>query len=344
MGCYRRPVEPLWAVTCYWNPLRFRSRLRNYRFFRKGLGLAGVPLLTVEWHPEGELEHGPDDADVLVKVQGGDLLWQKERLLNLAIARVPAGVELVAWLDCDIVFADPDWPKLAAEALERNRTVQLFSEVAYLDPEGTRALLEDTDARSGRAGARADGRVQPSSARVLREVGPERLIELDIALQAAAPGTPVRRGIPGLAWAARRSTLERTPLFDRAIVGAGDWLFAIAAVGRSEAWLSAASVFGYSYLAGRSHESWARSVHEAIAGRVGFLDRTVLHLYHGELKDRSYRARHLNFSRLGVSIERDLVEASPRGPWAFVHPVRPEWTEFMLRYFRERKEDGSPNV
>ena len=32
-------------------------------------------------------------------------MWQKERLLNVALAAVPNNVEDVAWIDCDVVFA-----------------------------------------------------------------------------------------------------------------------------------------------------------------------------------------------------------------------------------------------
>ena len=100
-------MDELWAVTSYFNPLGWRSRLENYRLFRKHLE---VPLIAVEWHPHGEFQLGPGDADVLAQVQGGDLMWQKERLLNIGMASVPAGVEFVAWLDCDIVFCQRGWP------------------------------------------------------------------------------------------------------------------------------------------------------------------------------------------------------------------------------------------
>ena len=38
--------SPIWAITAYFNPVGYRRRLWNYRFFRKQLSL---PLVTVEF-------------------------------------------------------------------------------------------------------------------------------------------------------------------------------------------------------------------------------------------------------------------------------------------------------
>jgi len=56
-----------------------------------------------------------------------DLMWQEERLLNLAIAAVPADVDRVAWLDCDIVFGRSDWWREALHLLDDVVLLQLFS-------------------------------------------------------------------------------------------------------------------------------------------------------------------------------------------------------------------------
>jgi hypothetical protein len=45
----------------------------------------------------------------LIFISGGAVLWQKERLLNLAIKSVPLYVKNIAWLDCDVIFDRSDW-------------------------------------------------------------------------------------------------------------------------------------------------------------------------------------------------------------------------------------------
>src|SRR5262249_19120239 len=94
-----RADAQLWAVTCYFNPAGYRTKRENFRTFRRHLGL---PLLAVEQGLGGRFELGPDDADVLVRVPGGDVLWQKERLLTIGIRALPRECELLAWVDCDI--------------------------------------------------------------------------------------------------------------------------------------------------------------------------------------------------------------------------------------------------
>ena len=330
----------LWAVTSYFNPVGWRSRLATYRLFRAHLD---VPLLTVEWSPEGRFELGPGDADLLVQVAGGDLMWQKERLLNLGIDRLPASARYVAWVDCDVVFGDPDWASRACEALAHTSALQLFSEIAYLDASQTAALLRCTD-----AGVDADLQryraTSPvvASARIAAESGADALVEADIRGHARPPGATFRLPRnPGMAWAARRSQLAASRLFERAIIGSGDSFFLFAALGRAHRWLAEARRFGYGYLAASRYPDWADALHARLGGDVGFLESPALHLYHGELGDRSYKERHGRFNALGIDIERDIV--ADRGePLRFARR-EPAWEDFMRGYFASRREDaGSP--
>lgn len=330
-------MSAFWAVTCYFNPLGWRSRLRNYRCFRRHLG---VPLLTVEWHPEGRYQLGPEDADVLLQVQGGDLMWQKERLLNLGLARLPAEAEYVAWLDCETLFCDPRWSERTASALGEHEAVQPFSRVWYTNPEQAREIVE-APALSGPSWSRYQiGPGVIASAKLLGEQGREALVDADLRghLNPDLPndGSQLPR-IPGLAWAARRSTIAELGLFDRAIIGSGDWLWMLGILGSSRRWLAAAGQFGYSYLAGSSYPRWAEAAHARVGGRIGSVEGAVLHLYHGQLGNRRYKSRHRSFSHLRADVERDITTTA-EGVWKFVDP-RPEWTEFMRHYFLERNED-----
>ena len=91
----------MWAITSYFNPVGFKRRLSNYRVFRANLA---VPLVTVELSFDGRFELTDDDADILIQLSGGAVLWQKERLLNIAIQSVPKNAKNIAWLDCDVIF------------------------------------------------------------------------------------------------------------------------------------------------------------------------------------------------------------------------------------------------
>lgn len=321
----------LWALTCYFNPMRWHARLRNYRCFRRHLG---VPLVTVEWNPFAEFDLGPADADVLVQVRGGDLMWQKERLLGLAARQLPADADFVAWLDCDVLFVDPTWADRVARALARQPALQPFGQARYLDADETRAVAEleaPADVKSFR-----DGESVVSSARLLERAGPDAVVDGDLRSNAEPSASRLTR-IPGLAWAARRSTLEDVGFFDRAVIGSGDWFWMLGALGGAERWLTAARTLGYAYLAKSSYRDWARNAHARVRGRIGHVDGTILHLYHGRIANRRYKLRHKALSDSRLDVDADVV-STPDGVWRFADP-RPDWRELMRSYFLGRQED-----
>jgi len=106
---------------------------------------------------------------------GGQAMDTDERLLNLAIARLPARYDKVGWFDADILFTNPDWVALTKARLEEVPLLQPFETALYTE---------------------ADGRPGP-----LRR----RAIAANIA--AGRPDAwDLGRSHPGFAWAARRST------------------------------------------------------------------------------------------------------------------------------------------
>jgi hypothetical protein len=140
----------------------------------------------VELSFDGRFELTDDDADILIQLSGGALLWQKERLFNIAIKSVPQNVRNIAWLDCDIIFERPDWMNEAAQKLSEANVVQLYSEFVDLGPEGYQSNIKyDSLDPSGRG-----------------------IISLGLRQLTAPTSEGVRLTLPGLAWAARRDVLE----------------------------------------------------------------------------------------------------------------------------------------
>jgi hypothetical protein len=52
-----------------------------------------VPLIAVELGFGDEFGLTSQDADVLVRVTGSDVLWQKERLLNIGLRHLPPYID-----------------------------------------------------------------------------------------------------------------------------------------------------------------------------------------------------------------------------------------------------------
>lgn len=313
----RRPNESFWAVTSYFNPVPYRRRLENYRHFRDHLAL---PLLTVELGYDGRFELGPADADMLVQISGGDVLWQKERLINLAIeSLLPPECDTVAWIDCDSIFATADWPEEALRGLERARLVQLYSTLAYLD-------------RSW-----APGR-DPDSAVELRRESLAAAMARGLSVQECL-SRPARgdRGVftKGLAWAARRETIGRHRLFDATILGGGDSAMAHAICGLID---QGADRLLFNERQRQHYHTWALPFFESFRDGVAVVDRPVYHLWHGDLADRGVSRRHQLFSRFQFDPYRDIgVDSS--GAWCWTSE-KPEMHAFVRQYFASRREDG----
>jgi hypothetical protein len=96
-------VSDLFVITTYFNPCRYETRRRNYDIFMAGLSKAGVPCITVECAFGNAPFELPPSLNV-IQMRANTLLWQKERLLNLAASWLPRSCKYVAWLDCDITF------------------------------------------------------------------------------------------------------------------------------------------------------------------------------------------------------------------------------------------------
>jgi tetratricopeptide (TPR) repeat protein len=302
-----RRAGDLAVVACFFDPVGSHARLRNFAIFHRRLQRAGVPLLVVELAFDGQ-PFRLDGVEDVLRIRGGSLLWQKERLLNLGIARLLAqGWKKIAWLDADVVFEADDWAEHASRVLDDVNLCQLFS-LAH-----RRQTWRD-------AGAYHAG----SIFRVLSPV-PSR----------------ARLGHTGLAWAARAELLERVPLYDAGVLGSGD-LWMLAAAWPEPRSPAARSMYEIATAnmppAMRAHyERWAAEWRGRVAGRLGFAELFVQSLYHGPLALRRYYARGEILGRHAFSPEQDLV-LDPGGAWRWGSD-KPALHREVAAYFEGRSED-----
>lgn len=338
-----------WAVTTYFNPSGSSRRINNYRCFRRSLS---IPLLTIEWHPSGrfQLSEG-EEADQLIQIDGGDWMWQKERLLQIALAALPAHVEHVAWLDCDVVFHDKDWAEKAERLLRLRPIIQPFEQIVYLDSESTRALAEcgASPALLGDHGLQT----RPSFLRLFNEVG-SGIVGLDLGNRfarrdpaaerqrdASYEAGYMARPAHGHAWAARRAFIDSIGLYDRCVLGGGDLLFCYGLIGEHEALIANHRSVGWDFYGGcASYRAWAAHAASHCQGRLGRMDGALLHLFHGGMEHRQYRSRIDGALGFGLDLDRDL-RAEGNAPWRWGRS-RAALNEYFLAYMRNRREDDPP--
>jgi hypothetical protein len=304
--------DGLWAITSYFNPVGYRSRLENYRIFHRRLQ---APLVAVELSFDGRFELAPGDATVLVQVRGGDVMWQKERLLNLALESVPPACDRIAWIDCDVVFGSPGWAAAASRALDELALVHLY--------ETRHDLLAPSNGHEPGA-----ARSRRAESVVFRMSKGEATNE-DLS-HANAP--QLRGSSAGLAWAGRRDVLERHGFYDACILGTGDRVMLCAALGRFD--LALAATFMNTARAAH-YLAWAEPYFATVNARVGCIPGSIYHLWHGDIADRRYADRQRLLADFDPSTDIALDESrcwrwSTNKPW--LH-------ECVRRYFELREED-----
>jgi hypothetical protein len=312
-------MSRLWAITSYFNPVGFKRRLPNYRAFRKHLG---IPLATVELSFDGEFVLDDSDADILLRLEGRDVMWQKERLLNRLIEELPVECDMVAWIDCDVVFENADWASQTVEALETCGLVQLYDHRVNLSKEqileSVSSDMTSNDYDSGIPSAiylKSDGNGSD-----------------DDFKNSNAP--LLRATTLGLAYASPRAILKKHGLYDACILGSADRVITNSAFGHFDFAEEAVRMTGARK---RHYRDWAEPFYQSIQARVGYIPGRLLHLWHGDLKNRQYSTRHDILIKhefdpfVDITVNKDgLFE------WA---SDKPQMHREVADYFKSRMED-----
>ncbi len=274
--------------------------------------------MTVELAYRDSFDLPADAAEILVQLRGTDILWQKERLLNLAVARLPNECDGVAWLDCDVVFERDDWAERASAALERHPLVQPFE----------RVYEPGAHAWDGTSRVPADAPLGHSLAHLLARgaVTPE-LLHGNMRMK--------HRSNSGLAWVARREVLERDGFYDACVMGSGNRAMLCAALGAPA---DAVRYLQMTPVWAEHFREWADRHFREVRADIGCIGGTVIHLWHGDLQHRRYQERHRDFSAFDYSPITD-VAADTSGCWRWSSDKRAMHT-YVADYFRSRREDG----
>jgi len=254
----------------------------------------------------GDQDFSLPAMDGLFRFRGRDVLWHKERLLNLIIDQLPANFTKVAWVDADVLFPESDWYAQASQLLDTFPLIQLYERMVQLNNDG-----RPVRAYHGLAASIAGG---------------ERQLKFDGGASF------------GLAWAARREILLRHGLLDDMVIGVADAFMCLAAYGR----LDRSYDWYLRRLAPRYREAWSRwaeGFHDDIRGNVGFVPTSVVQLGHGSLLNRQY------VESMSILVRHDFdpaVDIAPNhdGVWEWSSP-KPALHQEVREYFQQRREDDN---
>lgn len=317
----------LWVITSYYNPAAYRTRKLHYKRFREQLKL---PLATVEMAFDGRKDLTASDADILLSLDQGDVLWQKERLLNLAMKVLPDHCEAVAWLDCDILFDSLDWAKKTMEALEKYKLVHAFNgfyDIPRGEEEDWQAVAMKSEPTPSAIQSWVDGDIDAESMMAAK------MSSMKGRTRRTKSGRPIGTG--GIGWAARREFIQSNPLYDACVIGGGDGVLTHAIFDMAE---HQAKIKFMSENFSAHYLDWARSFGAALKGEFGVVPCDVFHLWHGELVNRNYYQRHEGLSQFDFDPTTD-IELADDGSWKW-SSEKPEMHQYVRNFFLSRREDG----
>ncbi|MBV9859829.1 MAG: hypothetical protein JO038_06975 [Alphaproteobacteria bacterium] len=297
------------VIAVYANPIRWKSRLRLFGAFEQHMLDSGVRLTTIECaygERPFDLAERPHVSRNRVRAQ--TVLWLKENLVNLALARLPPNWKYAAWIDADICFRKPGWASETVHALQQYDIVQPWSDCYDLGPNDDHLEAHHSFCRLWHKGAPI--------------------------VPAGRPGYAFAH--PGYAWAARRDALEHLGgLIETAALGAGDHHMALALIGRVRDSVPAHVSAGY--LAPLLQ--WQERAERHLTRNIGYVPGTIEHAWHGPKQGRRYVDRWGILVRHGFDPATDLkrnlcgvLELAGNKP-----ALRLE----IDRYFRSRDEEAT---
>ena len=295
-------VTRLAVVSCMFNPHRGLNRVRNYGLFAENTAVHGLPLFTIE-----AVFGRPSEIDSTwqIAVDPDAVLWHKERLLNIAIERLPDEYDAVLWCDADILFdvSISDLRDQCLECLQRHPVIQPWKHCQHLNADNQPMY----------------GRIRSMAA---------------FNFNSVAPNPDPKMSHPGFAWGARREVLSQAGgMYDRSIAGSGDTAFAFGC------WRNAAyceRVWNKS-----QYEDlllWVDRFNPMVSGNVGFVPIGIQHLWHGSIKDRQYVNRHKLLTQAGFDAAKHLSYA-PNGTLRWSAEAPQQLKDAMRDYLTGRNED-----
>jgi hypothetical protein len=320
----RIPREPaalpqeLWVVTTYFNPARYSNKLDHLRLVSERVRKQGAKLLIVEL-AFGEDAHALEGslADRIIRVRSSSVLWQKERLLNIAVEELPDDCDKVAWIDADILFENDNWIKETNRLLQEYVVVQPFHQSWFLPPESEQYLrcgsVPDSHRGNNMDYGAAYTRIQD-------------------------PGQTMIAGAMGHAWAARRSLLKTAGLYDRNILGGGDAVAAIAMFGYFK-FESSRSLLATYFSRAQLIDvlKWMERFYAGVKGSVFYAEGPILHLWHGAIQDRQYKTRCEILKEADFDPHAD-ISLNENRCWQW-SSEKPGLHRRVWEYFGSRKEE-----
>jgi hypothetical protein len=279
------------VISCFFNPQRSEYRLKAFNHFYDSIKHLNHHIVEcVIGDDEPQL---PTDNSNISLVRTKNLLWHKESLLNKLIDELPEKYKYILWVDADVIFTNLNWVPDAVKQLQENNIVQLFEFCTHLDRDQLEPINKIKHIRA--------------IENVLNGYKEEKTWRSFAAnyvdFEARAESNDYDyHGHVGFAWGAKRSALNSmsVPLYDRALIGGADHIIAHACAGHIPH-----SCITKSFKDDiEDVNAWSREFYRVMRGKLGYVSGNLYHIWHGDIKNRQYLKRIVDFTPKAKKIKQ----------------------------------------
>jgi hypothetical protein len=293
-------------VCCYFNPCNYYSRFLNFILFLESFKKYKVNLVVVEAYSTNSKYRIDKLHENVISVRTDEIYWMKENLLNIGIKfLLDYDIKNIGWVDCDVLVNDPIFLEKTIASLEKNKVVHLFSEC--------KQWISDTEYKN-----------KTSVCKLSQQHN--NLLTLLIH----------RLGDVGYGYAYNSDILRKVLLYDKAIVGTGDWLNLLGCIKikNHEELMNDRFFIGTSRGFFNSYITWQRHMSKQVNSNIGFVETSFEILNHGNEINRNYVNRETILKKFGYEPVQHLIESG-----STYKLQNQKLADAISEYFISRNED-----
>jgi len=285
------------------------SKDNNFAIFYENIKKQTDDIFIVELSFTGKFITRKTSRRLHIQGSEKNIMWQKERLLNLAVEiLVPDNYEYIAWLDADVIYLNNDnWISEAVEKLKYYKIIQLFERAWQLEPN-------------------VPFPVKPKVG-IVRKTVTEQFFNNETLMNTEH----------GFGWAARREFFNHVGLYDKNIIGGADTMMFNACfdlLSRMEPWHIMEDL---NPAWAESCKKWHKRAISYIKGSADFISGDLAHLYHGARHNRQYWLRNRLLASNDYDPSADIL-INKDGIWEW-DTNKINMCNAVRRYFDDRHED-----